>query len=369
MTIFSFQVAEHILNEETFKADIYDFSKLIDEYAKEDRVEDAERILQKMSDKGIIPDALLLNILVHMYSNNGNLEQAKNAFEQLKSQGFKADLRLYRAMIMAYVKAGEPKPGELLMREMERKGIKPSKEIYMGLLKTFSEKGLKDGAQKIFTAMNFAGFEPDLESCTLLVEAYGNAGDSDQARKSFDEMRTQVGKQPDDRCTASMIAAYEKKNFLDMALNLLLDLEKDGFKPGLATYSVFVEWLGKLQLVDEVEQLLGKIRDMGKELPFKLHVSLCYMYSTAGNEKKAFEELRILESKKELLTAVDYERIINGFVNCGLVKEAQRIYDLMQDQGFPAKEDLKVSIMVAQVPQRNAPTVNWTAVRSKPKRQ
>ncbi|KAH0642632.1 hypothetical protein KY290_034230 [Solanum tuberosum] len=137
-----------------------------------------------------------------------------------------------------------------------------------------------------------------LESCTLLVEAFGKAGDPDQARYNFNYM-IKLGHKPDDRCTASMIVAYEKKNLLDKALNLLMELEKDGFEPGVATYSVLVDWLGKMQLIDEAEQLLDKIAEQDEAPPFKVHISLCDMYARANVEKKAIQALGVLEAKQE----------------------------------------------------------------------
>ncbi|KAI8029263.1 Pentatricopeptide repeat-containing protein [Camellia lanceoleosa] len=91
-----------------------------------------------------------------------------------------------------------------------------------------------------------------------------------------------VGHKPDDRCIASMITAYEKHNLLDKALNLLLEIENDGFELGVATYSVLVDWMAKSHLLDETEQLLGYIAKQGENPPFKIHISLCEMYSKAG---------------------------------------------------------------------------------------
>lgn len=350
-----FKVAELVLSKKSFQTNIRDYSKLIDVHAKENRVEDAERILKKMNENDILPDILTSTVLVHMYSKAGNLECAKEAFEGLRSQGFQPDTRVYNSMIMAYVNAGQPKLGESLMREMEARDIKPTKEIYMSLLQSFAQRGDVGGAQRISTTMQFAGFQPSLESCTLLVEAYGQAGDSDQARNSFDYM-IKVGHRPDDRCTASMIAAYEKKNLLDKALNLLLQLEKDGFEPGVATYVVLVDWLGKMQLVDEAEQLLGKIAEQGEAPPLKFYVSLCDMYSRAGVEKKALQALGVVEAKKEQLNPEDFERIIKGLIAGGFVQDARRIHGVMETRGFTASEQLKIILMSSQAVGRERPT-------------
>ena len=346
MSYCNFQVAEHLLTEESFDSNIRDFSKLIDAHSKADRIEDAEGILQKMTEKGIKPDVLTSIILVHMCSRAGNLDRAKEAFENLRKVGFQPDLKAYSSMITAYVKAGIPKQGEALVREMESRDIKPTREIYMELLQAFAERGQVDGAQRMMNTMQFAGIQPILESFTLIIEAYGQAGDPDQARGHFDHMM-RAGHKPDDRCTASMIAAYVKKNLLDKALDLLLTLEKDGFQPGIATYTVLVDWLGRLQLVEEAERLLNKIIQMG-EPPFEIHVSLCDMYSRARQEEKARKSLKILEARKQLLRADQFERIVSGLLAGGLGEDAKRIYNSMEARGFSPSEPTRVALMAAK---------------------
>ncbi|XP_044511669.1 pentatricopeptide repeat-containing protein At5g39710 [Mangifera indica] len=355
-TQLCFKVSELLLSEKSFQTNVRDYSKLIEAYAKENRLEDAERIFKQMNENGILPDILTATVLVHMYSKAGNLDRAKEAFERLKSHGFQPDMKVYNSMIMAYVNVGQPKLGEMLIREMEVRDIKPSKEIYLALLRSFARCGDVSGAGRIAITMQFAGFQPTLESCTLLVEAYGLAGDPDQARSNFDDM-IKLGYKPDDRCTASMIAAYEKKNLLDKALSLLLQLEKDGFEPGPATYTVLVDWLGRLQLVDEAEHLLGKISELGEAPPFKLQVSLCDMYARARVEKKALQALGVLESREEQMEPVDFERVINGLIAGGFVQDALRVHRRMEGRGYTASEDLKVALMASEAFSRKRPTM------------
>ncbi|XP_055823498.1 pentatricopeptide repeat-containing protein At2g18940, chloroplastic [Solanum dulcamara] len=350
------KIAEHVLGEESFQTNIRDYSKLIDAHARDNRLEDAKRIIKKMSENGIVPDILTSTTMVHMYSKAGDLDRAKSAFESLRTQGFLPDMGIYNSMILAYVNAGDPKKGESLMKEMELRNIKPSREIYMALLRSFSQHGDANGAQRIATTMQFSGFQPTFESCTLLVEAFGKAGDPDQARQNFDYM-IKLGHKPDDRCTASMIAAYEKKNLLDKALNLLMDLEKDGFEPGVATYSVLVDWLGKMQLIDEAEQVLDKIAEQGEAPPFKVHISLCDMYARANVEKKTLQSLGVLEAKQKQLGPEDFERIIWSLIAGGFVQDAQKFQGLMEARGFTVSEQLQVTLMASQTFLRRRPSV------------
>ncbi|KAL1827778.1 hypothetical protein ACET3Z_006190 [Daucus carota] len=317
-----YKVAELLLEEESLQTNIRDYSKLIDAHAKENRLEDAERILKKMNEAGIIPDILTLNVLVHMYSKAGNLDRTKEAFDSLRSQGFVPDVNVYNAYIMACVNAGKPKL--------------------------------------------FAGFHPTKEFCRLLVEAYGQTGDPDQARHQFDHM-LRMGHKADDRSTASMIAAYETNKLLDKALDLLLQLEKDSFEPGVATYSVLVDWFGQLQLVEEAEDLLSKITELGEAPPLKLHISLCDMYLKAGIEKKALQALGVIESKKDQLNHGEFERVIRSLINGGFAQDAKRVQGLMETRGFTASDQLKVHLMAIET-LNNTKRPTWSKPMSQVKR-
>jgi pentatricopeptide repeat protein len=133
-----------------------------------------------------------------------------------------------------------------------------------------------------------------------------------------------------------MIRAYEKSNLLDKALDLLLTLEKDGFEPGVATYSVLMEWMAKMQLVDETEQILNKIALLGEAPPFSVQVSLCDMYARTKMEKKALQTLGVLIARKDELRQHQFERIIAGLISGGFLRDAQRMHGIMEEQGFKA---------------------------------
>lgn len=337
------KVVEHVFDDPSFQANIRDYSKLIDLYAKQNRFEDIERILKKMSGSGMAPDAIILTGLLHMYSKANNLEQAHAVFEALKSQGYKPDLEVYNSMLMVYANSGEVKLGEKLMIEMELKDIKRTQDNYMAMLRAVAKKGDSTAADRIFGYMQFSGYPLTAESYALVIEV----SNLDNAKNYFDEMRN-LGFKPDDRCTSSLISAYAKKNELGKALHLLLQLEKDGFEPGVSTYSVLVDWLAKLQLVDEAEQMVNKISQLGEAPPLKIHVSLCDMYARAGIEKKALQALGVLEAKKDLLVYQDFERITQALIKGGFVQDAERIYKLIEAQGFTPSDSLKISMTASK---------------------
>ncbi|GLJ32894.1 hypothetical protein SUGI_0662490 [Cryptomeria japonica] len=333
-----FKITEIALSEESFEPNIRDYTKLIDAYAVKGHLEDAERILVTVEDRGFICDAAMFTVLIRMYSKAGNFEKARDTFDKMRLSGLQLDQKAYGAMIMAYVRVGMPEAGESLIREMEAKDMYAGIEVYKALLKFFARQGNAVGAQRVFNAMQFAGILPNLNSCTLLIEAYAHAGDADQARAVFENMM-KAGHKPDDKCTYFMVYAYEKKNMLGKALSLLMNLEKDGFKLGAATSALLIDWLGKLGFVEEAEQIFLEITQMG-EVPSKVLVSLCDMYSRAGLHEKAINALDTMQNNLHALNSQEFEKLINGLLAGDLVDQAKKMHEQMQIHGLTPPESI-----------------------------
>ncbi|KAF3437570.1 hypothetical protein FNV43_RR20326 [Rhamnella rubrinervis] len=258
------KVAELALVEESFEANIRDYTKIIHAYGKQSQLKDAEKTLLAMKSRGFIPDQVTLTALVHMYSKAGDLKLAEETFEELKLLGQPLDKRSYGSMIMAYIRAGMPIQGENLLREMDGQEIYAGTEVYKALLRSYSMTGDTEGAQRVFNAIQFAGIPPDEKMCALLINAYAVSGQSDNARIAFENMR-RAGLEPNDKCISLMLFAYEKENKLQRALDFLMELERDGLMIGKEASETLAAWFRKLGVVKEVDLVLREHAHAVKE--------------------------------------------------------------------------------------------------------
>ncbi|KAL2514982.1 Pentatricopeptide repeat-containing protein [Forsythia ovata] len=62
------QVVEHAFTEESFEANVRDYTKMIHGYAKQTKLQEAENTLLAMKNRGFICDQVTLTALIHMYS-------------------------------------------------------------------------------------------------------------------------------------------------------------------------------------------------------------------------------------------------------------------------------------------------------------
>ncbi|XP_057981558.1 pentatricopeptide repeat-containing protein At1g01970 [Malania oleifera] len=258
------EVAEVALLEESFEANVRDYTKLIDSYGRQNRLQDAENTLLAMKRRGVTCDQVILTTLVHMYSKAGNLKLAEETFEEMKLLGQPLDRRSYGSIIMAYIRAGLPDRGESMLREMEAQEIYAGREVYKALLRAYSMIGDAKGAQRVFDAIQFAGISPNAKLCALLINAYRVAGQSQEAHIAFKNMR-RAGLRPNDKCIALMLAVYEKENKLNMALDFLVGLERDGILVSKEASEILARWFRRLGLVEEVDLVLREYAAKGTE--------------------------------------------------------------------------------------------------------
>ncbi|KAL2492065.1 Pentatricopeptide repeat-containing protein [Abeliophyllum distichum] len=250
-----FEVVEHALTEESFEANVRDYTKMIHGYAKQTKLQEAENTLLAMKNRGFICDQVTLTALIHMYSKAGNLKLAEESFVEMKLLGTPLDRRSYGSMVMAYIRAGMLDCGESVLKEMEAQEIYAGREVYKALLRAYSMIGDSRGAQRVFDAIQLAGIIPDVKVCGLLINAYVMAGQTREAVIAFDNLR-QAGLEPNDKCVALVLAAYEKENKLKNALDFLIKLEKDGIMIEKEASELLVKWFRKLGVVEEVEIVL-----------------------------------------------------------------------------------------------------------------
>ncbi|KAJ8511057.1 hypothetical protein OPV22_001491 [Ensete ventricosum] len=264
-----FEVMEYALLENSFEANVRDYTKLIDLYAKRNLLENAENSFQAMQKRGFPCDQVTLTVLINMYSKAGHLDRAKEAFEEIKLLSLPVDKRAYGSMLMAYIRAEMLEHAEILMKEMEEQECYTGKEVYKALLRAYSTNGNADGAQRVFNSIQFAGIVPDSRLCALLINAYYLAGQSSKARSVFENMRI-AGLEPSDRCIALMLGAYERENKLDAALSFLIELEHDGVLIAEEASQVLVGWFRRLGVVGEVQQVLREfaVKGAGSFTPY-----------------------------------------------------------------------------------------------------
>lgn len=129
------------------------YSALLNCYCKEQSVEKAESIMQKIRDMGVA-DPLSYNILMNLYSHIGNWEKLDILMNEMKEKGISWDSYTLSIRLSAYAAASDTEGIEKIVERMKSDpNIKVSFADYSVAANGYFKVGLVDKALEMLTEM------------------------------------------------------------------------------------------------------------------------------------------------------------------------------------------------------------------------
>ncbi|EPS61845.1 hypothetical protein M569_12946 [Genlisea aurea] len=212
---------------------------------------------------GFSSDTLLGNALIDMYGKCKCIEGAKMVFDGLTSR----DLITWTSFCCSYVNCGLPRDSLRVFREMGSAGVKPNaitlssvlpacsdlkclklgREIHCycvkngdlrdsvfvnsALMDMYSRCSSVERAESIFGNMK----RLDVVSWNVMLSAYFRNGDWETGFRRFHELRRNRGLRPDVVSWNTSITGCVENGKLREGLELVVDMQKMGFKPNQIT--------------------------------------------------------------------------------------------------------------------------------------
>ncbi|KAE8705972.1 Pentatricopeptide repeat-containing protein [Hibiscus syriacus] len=191
------------------------------------------------------------------YLENKGFEEANRVFDYMMKMGFKID---------------------------ERSCI-----LYLVALKKFDEG---DSFLAIFRRMVKSGVEVGVCSMTIVIDGLCRRGEVEKGRELMSEMSSK-GVKPIVITYNTILNAYVKRKDFGVVYEVLRLME-EGVAYDTATYTVLIEYVGKIGKHDEVEKLFDEMRERMVEIDVHLYTSMIHWHCRRGSLKKAialFDEL------------------------------------------------------------------------------
>ncbi|KAL6839510.1 hypothetical protein ACP4OV_030780 [Aristida adscensionis] len=255
---------------------------LLDMYSKNDCLDEAVKLFERMPERNIIS----WTILVSGYALAGKLDKARALF----SQSTEKDLILWTAMINACVQHGSFEEALTLFREMQMQQVEPDRFTVVTLLTCCANIGALDQGEWIHQYAVSRKMKIDAVLGTALIEMYSKCGHVDKALDVFGRMQGR-----DAAAWTSIICGLATNGQASRSLELFEEMQRSNAKPDGITfigvlnacchgglvgegrrhfhamkgvyqiepriehYSCLVNLLGRAGLLDEAERLISNI--------------------------------------------------------------------------------------------------------------
>ncbi|XP_020587281.1 LOW QUALITY PROTEIN: pentatricopeptide repeat-containing protein At1g80270, mitochondrial-like [Phalaenopsis equestris] len=145
-------------------------------WGKLGKVEDAEKVFEKMNKLFKKLSSKYYNVLLKVYADHKLLSKGKELVKRMADGGCKIGPLTWDALVKLYVEAGEvEKADSILQKASEQNQIKPLYSTHIYLLEKYAERGDVHKAEKIFHSLREIGYAGRMRKYQLLLQAYINA--------------------------------------------------------------------------------------------------------------------------------------------------------------------------------------------------
>ncbi|KAL4558015.1 hypothetical protein LXL04_036211 [Taraxacum kok-saghyz] len=155
---------------------LYECATAIEAFGRLKKVEKAESVFNKMSQKWNDLSAKYYTVMLKVYAYNKMLTKGKDLVKVMGEKGFRIGPLTWDALVKLYIESGEiEKADSVLKKAKEKMQGKPMFASYMMILEEYAKRGDVHNAEKIFYRMREDGYVSRFRQYSALLQTYVNA--------------------------------------------------------------------------------------------------------------------------------------------------------------------------------------------------
>jgi pentatricopeptide repeat protein len=222
----------------------------------------ASDLLVEMIGRGHTLDVVTLGALIHGLVVSGQVNEALIVREKMTERQVMPDANIYNVLISGLCKKRMLSAAKNLLQEMLEQKVQPDKFVYTTLIDGFIRSDKLSDARKIFEFMEEKGGCLDIVAYNTMIKGYCKFGMMNEAVMCMSSMR-KVGCIPDEFTYSTLIDGYAKKGDIKAALRFLCDMMKRRCKPNVVTYASLICGYCNIGDTDSAQDLFASMQSEG----------------------------------------------------------------------------------------------------------
>lgn len=283
---------------------------------------------------GLEADNKILNALVNMYGKCGSLEDALNMFICTPER----NVILWTAMIGSYAQYGKLEEALRHFEEMQQQGMIPNKVTFISILDIYDSEKLLGLAKQMHSRIMECGPVSGVTIGNALIKMYGRCHSVDNALKMFEGMVER-----DIVSWTAIIAVHAQHSKGRKALELFDQMQQKGFQPNKITFVCILDACASSSAIATGEHIHDLIVHNSLELDVVIGTALVNMYGKCGQLYSA----RCIFDRMTVRNLLSWTAIVAIYAHHGNGKEAVRLFEMMEEEGFSADDVALLSILAA----------------------
>ncbi|XP_027177968.1 pentatricopeptide repeat-containing protein At2g17140-like [Coffea eugenioides] len=286
---------------------------------------------------GILPETYTFNLMIGGLCDSGRLEDAQKLFDKMREKGCEPNEFSFGILVRGYCRVGLASKGLELLDLMKEMDVFPNLVIYNTLIACFCKEGKTEEAEKLVEQMREDGLVPDVVTFNSRISALCKSGNMLEASRIFRDMQMneELGLPKLNTITFNlMLEGFCNEGMLDEAKTLVQSMKQNDVFPNVESYNIWLYGLVRNKKVFDAQLVLKDMVDQGVE-------PSTYSYNIVMNglcKNGMLGDARMLMG---LMTSggispdtVTYSTLLHGYCCKGKVVEANRVLHEMMKNGY-----------------------------------
>ncbi|KAL2343929.1 hypothetical protein Fmac_005214 [Flemingia macrophylla] len=325
------------------------YNTLVSCLCREDMIDEAEKLVERMTQKGVLPDVVTFNsrisalcqagkvleasrifrdmqmdqalglprpnvvtfnLMLKGFCKHGMLEDARGLVDIMKKVGNFVSLESYNIWLLGLLRNGDFLEARLVLDEMAAKGIGPNAYTYNIIMDGLCRNGMLSDARGLMDLMISNGVYPDTVTYSTLLHGYCSKGKVFEAKSVLREM-IRNGCQPNTYTCNTLLHSLWKEGRTLEAEEMLQKMNEKCYQPDTVTCNIVVNGLCRNGELDKAIEIVSGMWTNGTTSLDKGN-SFANLINSIGNVSNCLPD------------GITYTTLINGLCKDGRIDEAKK---------------------------------------------
>ncbi|KAH0738363.1 hypothetical protein KY290_037068 [Solanum tuberosum] len=308
--------------------DDYTYGILMKGLCLTNRIGDGFKLLQVMKTRGITPNTVIYNTLIHALCKNGKVGRARSLMRDLVEP---SDVT-FNILISAYCGEGSLVQALVMLEKSFNKGYIPDVITVTKVVGLLCNNGRVSEAVELLERVEERGGIVDVVAYNTLINGFCRLGKVKVGCRLLKEMELK-GCMPNADTYNGLISGLCDSKIFDLALEMFNEMKRVGINWNFVTYDTLIHGLCSGGRVENGLKILEVMKNDKRVSAFHISPYNGVIYGFY-KENRLEESLAFIRKMENLFPrAVDRSMRILDFCENGNIGEARRIYDQMVGEG------------------------------------
>ncbi|XP_054778540.1 pentatricopeptide repeat-containing protein At1g55890, mitochondrial-like [Prosopis cineraria] len=236
---------------------VVSLNALLAAYSRSKKFDMVEFIFKDIPTKLLIePNLVSYNIVIKAYCEMGSPDSAISLLEEMEKKGIYPDLITYNTLLHWLYTKDRFLDGEKLWSQMGEKNVAPDTRSYNARLRGLAEEKKTKDAIELFEKMKNEGIKPDMFSFNAMFKGFVDTDDLDEAKRWYTELSNNYEYDPNKITFSTLLPFLCQKGDLTTAFELCKDIFNIRCLVNPSILQLVVDSLVKQSMITEAKEIV-----------------------------------------------------------------------------------------------------------------